>query len=47
MKHALFAGAASLALAAGMAHAAGHLKFAPGEGDFSWDSYNAWAETRT
>jgi alpha-glucoside transport system substrate-binding protein len=45
MRHVLFAGTASLALASGMAHAAGHLQFAPGEGDFSWDSYTEWAAT--
>ena len=44
MKPTLYAGAAVLALTAGSAMADGHLKFAPGEGAFSWDSYNAWAE---
>ncbi|MEL6691171.1 MAG: alpha-glucoside ABC transporter substrate-binding protein, partial [Pseudomonadota bacterium] len=44
MKHLLLAGSATLALTAGMASAGGHLTFAPGEGPFSWDSYNAWAE---
>jgi len=44
MKPTLYAGAAVLALTAGTAMADGHLKFAPGEGAFSWDSYNAWAE---
>ncbi len=44
MKTTLLAGAASVALIAGMAHADGHLTFAPGEGPFSWDAYNAWAE---
>ena len=37
----------ALALAVGLgatsASAGGHLAFAPGEGDFSWDSYNEWA----
>jgi len=40
MKHVLYAGAAVLALSAGMAVSA-DLKFAPGEGGFSWDSYDA------
>ncbi|UZD91085.1 ABC transporter substrate-binding protein [Cognatishimia activa] len=35
---------APAALAANMAMADGHLAFAPGEGPFSWDAYNAWAE---
>ncbi len=43
MKHALLGGAAALALTAGLAQAGGHLPFAPGEGDFSWDAYNEWA----
>lgn len=43
MKKMLFAGAGTLALAAGMAHAEGHMVFAPGEGPFNWDSYNEWA----
>lgn len=43
MKHTLYAGAATFALTAGMAQAAGHLMFNPGEGDFNWDSYNAYA----
>ena len=44
MTRLLFAGAASLALMVGAAHSAGHgdLVFAPGEGNFSWDSYEAW-----
>lgn len=41
MKQTLLAGAAALALSAGAATAAGHLPFAPGDGDFSWDSYEA------
>ena len=45
MKPTFYAGAAVLALTAGTAMADGHLKFAPGEGAFSWDSYNAWAES--
>lgn len=46
MKKLLLAGVATLALCA-TAFAGGHvtLKFAPGEGNFSWDSYNAWAES--
>jgi len=44
MKKTLFTGVAALALTAGMAHAEGHLVFAPGDGPFSWDEYNAWAE---
>ena len=35
--------AISLVLAAGAAQAGGHLPFNPGEGDFSWDSYEEWA----
>jgi len=44
MKHMLYAGAATLALSTGMASAAGHLMFNPGEGEFNWDSLNAFAE---
>ena len=44
MKNTLYAGVATLALTAGTAYAGGHLPFAPGEGDFSWDSFNAFAE---
>ncbi|MDA7430109.1 ABC transporter substrate-binding protein [Primorskyibacter aestuariivivens] len=44
MKNTLYAGAATLALTAGTAYAGGHLPFAPGEGNFSWDSFNAFAE---
>ena len=40
MKHALLAGAAVLALCAGMAQAQ-DLQFKPGEGAFHWDSYEA------
>lgn len=43
MKTSLYAGVATLALLAGAAQADGHLLFAPGEGDFNWDSYNAYA----
>ncbi|MES2846334.1 MAG: ABC transporter substrate-binding protein [Pseudomonadota bacterium] len=41
MKSRLFAGAAALALLSGAA-VAQDLKFAPGEGGFTWDSYNEW-----
>lgn len=44
MKHRLFASAATLALFAGSAHAAGHLPYAPGDGAFSWDSYTTFAD---
>ncbi len=44
MKKTLFASVATVALTAGMAHAEAHLMFAPGEGDFNWDSYNAFAD---
>lgn len=44
MNKSLYAGVAGLALmAAGAAHADGHLMFAPGEGAFSWDSFEAFA----
>ena len=39
-----YASAAALALFAGVAHADGHLPFAVGEGDFTWDSYTAFAD---
>ncbi len=39
-----YAGAGLLAIAASMAHADGHQPFAVGEGDFSWDSYTAFAD---
>ncbi len=42
MKKTLFAGSAIAALTAGAAFAEGHLAFAPGDGDFSWDSYDAY-----
>ncbi len=42
MKKTLFATAAGIALFAGGAHAGGHLAFTPGEGPFSWDSYEAY-----
>ena len=44
MKTKLYASVAAVALTASAATAGGHLAFTPGEGDFSWDSYNAWAE---
>ena len=43
MKRILFAGAAVLALSSGSALADGHLMFAPGEGGFNWDSFEAFA----
>ncbi len=43
MKKSLYIGVAAAAMTAGMAHADGHLAFAPGEGDFSWDTYEAYA----
>ena len=43
MKTVLKAGAATLALCAGAAHAGGHLMFAPGEGAFNWESLDAFA----
>jgi len=43
MKKSLYIGVAAAALTAGMAQADGHLPFTPGEGDFSWDSYEAYA----
>ncbi len=45
MKSSLMLGAATAALIGGAAFADGHLIFAPGEGPFSWDSYDAWAES--
>lgn len=44
MKKSLLAGAAALALTAGMAQADGHMMFAPGEGAFNWDSFTAFAD---
>lgn len=43
MKTKLYASVAAVALTASAASAGGHLAFTPGEGDFSWDSYNEWA----
>ncbi|MEM1351325.1 MAG: ABC transporter substrate-binding protein [Pseudomonadota bacterium] len=40
----LYAGAAALALIAGTAHADGDLIFPVGEGGFSWDSYQEFAD---
>ncbi|WP_296417443.1 ABC transporter substrate-binding protein [Pseudooctadecabacter sp.] len=45
MTKSLYAGVAAIALTAGMAQADGHLMFPAGEGPFSWDEYNAWAES--
>ena len=44
MTRTLLASAAALAITAATAHADGHMTFPIGEGPFSWDSYNAWAE---
>ncbi|WP_187429193.1 hypothetical protein ROLI_028480 [Roseobacter fucihabitans] len=44
MKSRFYAGAAALALCAGMAQADGHQPFAVGEGGFNWDSYMAFAD---
>lgn len=41
MKNTLFAGAAIAALSAAPLQAGGHLPYAPGEGGFSWDSFEA------
>ncbi len=43
MKFGLLGCSAVLALAAGAAFADGHLNFAPGEGGFNWESYEAFA----
>ncbi len=43
MKSTLLTGVAITALTAGAALADGHLAFTPGEGPFSWDSYEAYA----
>ena len=45
MKTKFYSGVAAAAMLASTAHAGGHLPFAPGEGDFSWDAYNEWAES--
>ena len=45
MKSTLLAGTAIFALSAGGAFAGGHLPFNPGDGAFSWDSYNEWASS--
>ncbi|SNR27691.1 ABC transporter substrate-binding protein [Puniceibacterium sediminis] len=44
MKYAVYASVAVLAVTAQGAFAEAHLSFTPGEGDFNWDSYNAFAE---
>jgi len=44
MKTSLYAGAATLAIVAGGAQAQADLTFAIGEGVFTWDSYNSFAE---
>ena len=43
MKTSFYSCVAVAALTAASATAGGHLAFAPGEGAFSWDSYNEWA----
>ena len=43
MKKTLVAGVALAAMTASMANADAHLPFAPGDGDFSWDSFNDYA----
>ena len=43
MKKSLLAGAAVLALTTSLAQADGHMMFAPGEGAFNWDSFEAFA----
>ena len=43
MKKTLYASVATVALLASPVLADGHLAFAPGEGPFDWDGYNAWA----
>ena len=43
MKKSLYAGVAGFALMTGAAYADGHLLFAPGEGAFNWDSFEAFA----
>ncbi|WP_116598527.1 ABC transporter substrate-binding protein [Primorskyibacter marinus] len=45
MKNRFLAGAAAIALTTGSAHAAGHMQFTPGEGDFNWDSFDAFADS--
>lgn len=44
MLHKFLAASAAVALSAGGAFAGGHLAFAPGEGDFNWDSFNEFAD---
>ncbi|AXI44757.1 alpha-glucoside ABC transporter substrate-binding protein [Sulfitobacter sp. SK012] len=44
MKRLALGGASALALFAGMAFADGHAPFVIGEGDFNWDSYQAFAD---
>ena len=43
MRKIIYSSVAAVALMAGAAHADNHLLFAPGEGSFNWDSYNAFA----
>lgn len=46
MKKRMYLGAAAVALMATAAHAGGHMMFAPGVGDFNWDSYEALKKTQ-
>ncbi len=46
MKSMLFASAMAVALTAGTAQAGSHLLFAPGSGDFNWESYEALKSTQ-
>ncbi len=43
MKYSLYAGVAMLAMTASLSHAEAHMPFAKGEGDFNWDSLEAFA----
>ncbi|WP_146585662.1 ABC transporter substrate-binding protein [Puniceibacterium confluentis] len=45
MKHTLYVSAAALALTAGGVLADAHLAFPVGEGAFTWDSYNSFADS--
>jgi alpha-glucoside transport system substrate-binding protein len=45
MTKTLWTSAAVLAISAASVSADGSMIFTPGDGPFSWDSYNAWAET--
>jgi alpha-glucoside transport system substrate-binding protein len=43
MRNSLYLSVAAVAMSASLAHADGHQPFVVGEGDFSWDSYEAYA----